>query len=153
MTGIFLDTSAAYALADPQDRFHELAVSRFGAAIDSGRLLVTHSYVLSECMALLQARLGPSVAAAFAANSAMFDVEWIGPEIHGQAVKALGPNKRISFVDQVSFVVMRRRRIEEALAFDRDFIRAGFRIFGAPSGDEQATARTRTSRSLEESDR
>ncbi len=133
MTGIFVDTSAAYALADRRDRFHELARSRFGAALESRRPLVTHSYVLAESMALLQARLGQEVAIAFAADAAQFEVEWIGPELHREAVAALGQGRRISFVDQVSFLFMRRRGIEEALAFDRDFVRAGFRIFGAPA--------------------
>jgi uncharacterized protein len=31
-----------------------------------------------------------------------------------------------SFVDAVSFEVMRRRRLTEALAFDDDFTRAGY---------------------------
>jgi uncharacterized protein len=31
-----------------------------------------------------------------------------------------------SFVDAVSFEVMRRRRLTEALAFDDDFTRGGF---------------------------
>ena len=31
-----------------------------------------------------------------------------------------------SYVDAVSFVTMRRLRIQEALAFDRDFLIAGF---------------------------
>jgi predicted nucleic acid-binding protein len=32
-----------------------------------------------------------------------------------------------SFVDRVSFELMRRDRIETAFAFDRDFAREGFR--------------------------
>ncbi len=133
---IFLDTSAAYALADRRDRFHELARSRFTAALESRRKLVTHSYVLAESLALLQARLGKHVAIAFAADAAKLEVEWIGPELHQAAIHALGQSRGISFVDQVSFLVMRRRGIEDALAFDRDFIRAGFRLFGA-GGDAQ----------------
>ncbi len=33
----------------------------------------------------------------------------------------------VSFVDRVSFELMRRERIDAAFAFDRDFVREGFR--------------------------
>ena len=35
-----------------------------------------------------------------------------------------------SYVDATSFVAMRRLRINEALAFDRDFLVAGFVLVG-----------------------
>ena len=44
---------------------------------------------------------------------------------------ALSAGARTSFVDQVSFAVMRRRGITEALALDADFVAAGFDLFGA----------------------
>ena len=34
----------------------------------------------------------------------------------------------LSVVDQVSFLVMRARQVEEAFAFDRDFRLEGFRL-------------------------
>jgi predicted nucleic acid-binding protein len=34
-------------------------------------------------------------------------------------------------VDQISFLVMRHRRVVTAFAFDPDFVSAGFRLFEA----------------------
>jgi predicted nucleic acid-binding protein len=57
-----------------------------------------------------------------------FETVWIGEEIHRSAEAALlaAPRRRVSFVDWVSFEVMRREGIERAFAFDRDFTTQGF---------------------------
>jgi|GEM_PF-6850724 len=36
---------------------------------------------------------------------------------------------RVSLVDEVRFLVIRERGISEALAFDQDFLREGFRYY------------------------
>lgn len=128
---IFLDTSLVYALADQRDQFHHVARHRFEIALRSRRPLVTHSYVLVESMALLQRRLGVPAALQFSRDAAAFDIEWVGAALHRDAVKALAAGAGTSLVDQVSFAVMRRRGIDEALTLDTDFVSAGFRLFGA----------------------
>jgi predicted nucleic acid-binding protein len=52
---------------------------------------------------------------------------------HGEAIRALGARRRrrVSFVDLVSFAVMRTRGIRTAFAFDDDFEREGFEIAAA----------------------
>ncbi|HYT77414.1 MAG TPA: hypothetical protein VEL79_21840 [Vicinamibacterales bacterium] len=43
-----------------------------------------------------------------------------------------GPGRRrLSLVDHVSFLVMRRRKVSTAFAFDPDFTSAGFQLFAA----------------------
>ena len=37
----------------------------------------------------------------------------------------------VTLVDRVSFLVMRERKVEKALAFDPDFVVAGFRLVGS----------------------
>ena len=128
---IFLDTSVIYALADRRDEFHGVARTRFDLALQSRRPLVTHSYVLVEAMALLQRRLDLRTALEFSRNAAAFEDEWVGAGLHRQALAALSAGAGTSFVDQVSFAVMRRRGITEALALDADFVAAGFSLFGA----------------------
>ena len=129
---IFVDTSALFALADALDARHDDARRRFDALLRTGRQPVTHSYVLIETMTLLQRRLGRDKAIQFAAAVAAFEVEWVGERLHKAAVEALGDQPRgVSLVDQVSFLVMRRRGIVEAFAFDAYFIAAGFRLYGA----------------------
>jgi predicted nucleic acid-binding protein len=39
--------------------------------------------------------------------------------------------RRVSLVDQVSFLVMRRRGARTAMAFDRDFEEEGFKLYPA----------------------
>lgn len=129
---IFVDTSAIFALADGLDARHDEATRSFEALLRTGRRLVTHSYVLVESMALLQRRLGHAKAIEFASVAAAFEIEWVGERLHNAAVVALGEQPGgISLVDQVSFLVMRRRGIQEAFAFDADFTAAGFRLFEA----------------------
>ena len=128
---IFLDTSLIYALADRRDEFHEVARARFDLALQSRRALVTHSYVLVESVALMQRRLDVQTALEFSRNAAALEVEWVGARLHRQALAALSAGAGTSFVDQVSFAVMRRRGITEALTLDADFVAAGFDLFGA----------------------
>ena len=129
----FLDTSAIYAAADAADPNHRTAVRSLQALLDRGEDLLTHNYVLVEAIALLQARLGLTAATRLARESSAFVIEWVDDELHDAAVRELeGSRKRqVSFVDHVSFLVMRRRHIVTALAFDPHFTAAGFRLFGA----------------------
>jgi predicted nucleic acid-binding protein len=52
----------------------------------------------------------------------------VTPEIEGQALAWLRRHgeRRYSFVDATSFLLMRSLRIRDALAFDGDFSAAGF---------------------------
>ena len=127
---IFLDTSLIYALADRRDEFHGVARHRFDLALQSRRPLVTHSYVLVESIALLQRRLSLQAGLEFSRDAAGLEIEWVGASLHREALAALSDGAKTSFVDQVSFAVMRHRGITEALTLDRDFAAAGFRLFG-----------------------
>ena len=59
-------------------------------------------------------------------------VEWVDDELHSAGVAALERSKKrhVSLVDHVSFLVMTRRRVTTAFAFDPDFVSAGFRLLG-----------------------
>ena len=65
-----------------------------------------------------------------ATDSAVFLIEWVDDELHAAAVRELNRSKqrRVSLVDHVSFLVMRRRAVTTAFAFDADFTSAGFRL-------------------------
>jgi predicted nucleic acid-binding protein len=130
---IFLDTSAIYALADRDDPLHAVARRRLQALADAGEEVLTHNYVLVESMALLQARLGAGAAARFARDARVFTVEWVDPATHEEAAGHIGraPGRPVSFVDRVSFLIMKRRGVRTAFAFDADFDRAGFRLFAS----------------------
>ena len=127
---IFLDTSAIYAWADIADANHQAAVRRLQAILDSREELFTHNYVLVESMSLLQARLGLAAATKLGKDAQSFDVEWVDEDLHRAGIHELerSRKRRISFVDQISFLVMRKRQVTTAFAFDPDFASAGFRL-------------------------
>lgn len=128
---IFVDTSAIYALADSADPKHVEARRLLSTLVEKAEILVTHNYVLVESIALIQNRLGVNVALKTAMSADAFEVEWVDRSLHEEAVRDLARSRKrgISFVDQISFLLMRGRYIETAFAFDRDFVRAGFRQY------------------------
>lgn len=127
---IFLDTSAIYALADKADSNHIAAYSRFEDVLKSGEIFILTNYILLESAALLQARLGLHSAILFLKEAKSFEVEWVDLDLHEEAEKELERigKRGISLVDCTSFIVMRRRSVQRAFAFDPDFKDQGFLI-------------------------
>jgi predicted nucleic acid-binding protein len=128
---IFLDTSAIYAWADTADPNHHASVRRLQAILDRGETLLTHNYVLVESIALLQTRLGLAAAIKLATDATAFVIEWVDDDLHASGLRELRRSKkrRVSLVDHISFLVMRRHDVTTALAFDPDFTSTGFRLF------------------------
>jgi len=128
---IFLDTSAVVALANRSDERHTEAVKLFSSVPDPGEF-VTHNYVVVEAFSLLHRRLGLRVALRFEEGSAAFEIVWVDRPLHEAAARRLARKgtRRTSFVDEVSFLVMRDRGIDTAFAFDPDFEREGFKTLG-----------------------
>ena len=127
---IFLDTSAIYALADKADPNSITAYSRFEEVLKSGEIFILTNYILLESAALLQARLGLHSAILFLKDAKSFEVEWVDLDLHEEAEKELERigKRGISLVDCTSFIVMRRRGVQRAFAFDPDFKDQGFLI-------------------------
>ena len=127
---IFVDTSAIYAWADAADPNHHAAVRRLQGVLGAGEELLTHNYVLVESLALLQARLGVAAALKLAKDSTAFVVEWVDDGLHASGIRALERSKKrqVSLVDHISFLVMNRRGVTTAFAFDPDFASAGFKL-------------------------
>ena len=127
---IFLDTSAIYALADRADARHGEAVAHLDSVLKGGEKLLTHNYVLVESLALLQHRLGISAAVKLSESASGFEIIWVDRQLHEEAARRLAraDKRRLSFVDHVSFLVMKSRGIESALAFDPDFSSEGFSL-------------------------
>jgi predicted nucleic acid-binding protein len=133
---VFVDTSALYATLDADDGQHEAASVGWEQLLDGlehGDLAaVTHSSIIVEAAALVQRRLGMSAVRTLLDDLLpLFDVVWVDAELHAQATTALlaANQRQISLVDWTSFVLMRRRAINEAFAFDDDFAERGFEAF------------------------
>jgi predicted nucleic acid-binding protein len=121
---VFLDTSAILALLNPKDEQHGRARRVFDSLRAQEAGLVTTSYVLVETYALIGSRMGLAAVRAFRSDWApLVDVVWVDPETHEAGLDLLVERKRrdLSLVDAVSFVVMRRRGLEHAFAFDPHF--------------------------------
>jgi predicted nucleic acid-binding protein len=124
----FVDTSALLAFLDRDAARHAEVVAAM-ADVLAQRNGVTHNYVVIEAEALIHRRHGATPARRLLRDViALLDIVWITPELHAAAVDAhlADLRRRTSLVDHVSFTVMRRHEITDALALDRHFAEAGF---------------------------
>ena len=126
---MLLDTSGLLCLLHRAEPFHAQAVAAYKAA--AARL--THSYVLAEFVALAQARGLPRTAVLAYLDDLLedsaIDLGWVDEALHREGVALLHArlDKTYSLCDAVSFMLMRRRGLDEALTTDRHFEQEGFR--------------------------
>lgn len=126
---IFIDTSAFYALLDRDDSNHSKAKKRWTDLLTSESVLVTSNYVLVECFALIQHRLGMEAVRGFQEDIIpLINIEFIDSGIHKAAVSALlaSSRRKLSLVDCVSFETMRALGLKSVFAFDQHFKEQGF---------------------------
>lgn len=131
---IFTDTSGLFALIDADDVRHEDATRIFARLQTERASLLTHSYVVVECTALLQTRAGVGAAARLNEDLLdLLDVRWVDAELHTFAWAALraAGRRAVSLVDHVSFELMRRHGVQAAFAFDAHLTEEGFELLAA----------------------
>ena len=127
MRRIFVDTSGFYALIVGKDENHGRAEELFKLAQREAWRLVTTNAVVFETQALLlhRARPGRETALKFldAVQNDAYDVVRVRKNDEEKALALIREHedKLYSFCDALSFVVMERLRIREAIAFDQDF--------------------------------
>jgi predicted nucleic acid-binding protein len=128
----FVDTSALYALLDEDDDNHAAAADWLrGPGWDASEVLVSHNYVLVETAALVHRRLGsPAVRVLFDGLVPALSIVYVDEVLHGRALAAYlaGLRRRVSYVDWVSFQLIRDSSLDRAFAFDRDFVTEGFAV-------------------------
>lgn len=131
MKRVFVDTSGFYAELDGTDPSHPAARDCFALALRENWHLVTTNYVIHESWAVIQVRLGWDAVDAWSDRLAgRCEVVWVTKELHGlgEARCRQARLRRLSLTDCVSFEVMRREGIREAIVFDKDFTREGFSL-------------------------
>lgn len=124
----FVDTAFWVALLVPRDAHHAEAARIWH---ENKGLLLCSNHVVGETWTFLRRRAGHRVAVNFLdalERSERVVVVHVGPDVEDAACDWLRRHdERVySFVDAVSFEVMRRRRIMEALTFNGDFTTAGY---------------------------
>ena len=131
MTPLFLDANFVIALEVSDDQHHQEAVLYWKTLIETPFSLVTTSYVLDEIVTFLNSRrqhakalgVGNNLLTASNINlvhveEALFHEGWQYFEQHA--------DKTFSLTDCISFVLMKRLEITQALTFDKHFTQAGF---------------------------
>ena len=132
MEEVFADAGYWIAMLNPADQLHRKALSV--TAEIAGLRIVTSEMVLVEFLNSV-ARLGDEVrieAAAIlpklSANPNVHVVPQTSAQLAAAARRYAGrPDQRWSVTDCASFLIMEGRGIIKALAYDRDFVQAGFR--------------------------
>ena len=132
MNAVFLDTGYVLALELSNDQNHRAAMKHWRSARKRLPPLVTTSYVFDEVVTYFNSRrfharavevgnrllTSPSVQC-LQVDESLFREGWNYFQQHR--------DKDYSLTDCISFIVMKRFKIETAFAFDRHFVQAGFK--------------------------
>ena len=125
---MLLDTSGLLCLHQTTEPSHTTACNLYRKTT----VKLTHNYILSEYVALANARRFPRLKSLNFVSDLMknpyIEVVWINESLHQEAMSLLfaRQDKSYSLCDAVSFVIMRQRNITKALTTDRHFEQEGF---------------------------
>jgi len=130
---IFVDSGAWIAISDHRDKFHEAASSYYRQLIRERRILVTTNLVIAEAYIIIRKTGGAEPALRFLHSiRAGPRLQKFYSDVHleeqAEAILTKYDDQDFSLTDAVSFALMKEHRIEEAFAFDRHFITAGFHL-------------------------
>ena len=128
---VFVDAGAWIALTDTRDRYHKAASDLYSGILSDHRVLVTTNLVLAEAYIIIRRTGGHEPAMRFLRSireSVRLRKIYSDANLEAEAEELLErfSDQDFSLADAVSFVVMGDREIEEAFAFDRHFVTAGF---------------------------
>jgi predicted nucleic acid-binding protein len=129
---VFIDTSGFYALMDRSDNHHEKAANIWLMLLNQDQHLTTSNYIIVETMALLQNRLGFEAADLWYRDIlSLIEILWVESSTHNLAHElwlSFG-RRKLSFVDCVSFSMLRNHHINNVFAFDKHFAEQGFELY------------------------
>lgn len=126
---LLLDTSGLLCYIHQSEPQHQQAIH----FLNRVRQSLTHNYVLAELVALAQIRKFPRLQTLNFVNDLLdhpdIEVTWVDESLHRKAITLLRArqDKSYSLCDAVSFVLMQKHGLTEALTTDRHFEQEGFR--------------------------
>jgi uncharacterized protein len=133
---MLLDTSGLLCFLHQDEPQHKRAVELIAT---TSRTMLTHNYVLAELVALALVRgFSRSTVLLYIfelLRNSDVQVVWIDEPLHREAMNLLleRQDKTYSLCDSVSFVLMRRQGIMEALTTDKHFEQESFvRLLRSP---------------------
>jgi uncharacterized protein len=129
MNRVFVDTSGFYASLNRRDTYHRDAARLLRRAQRERWFLFATNFVLAESHALVLARMGRDRAWSFLQAIVTGRTNVIRAEEtderRARAIIEHYQDKAFSYCDAVSFAVMERLEIQEAIAFDEHFRQYG----------------------------
>ncbi|MEK7849448.1 MAG: PIN domain-containing protein [Candidatus Omnitrophota bacterium] len=133
MEKVFVDTSGWVALFAENDQNHKKAVSIFEEIKYSKVPIYTSDYCIDETITTILARGShkQSVLAGEALfTSKIIKIVHVYPDYLQTAWELYQKykDKKFSFTDVTSFVIMKDLNIKKAFAFDREFVQAGIEL-------------------------
>jgi uncharacterized protein len=128
---IFIDTGAIVGRLVARDQYYQAATAFWNELASSDVSCITTSLVMAEALTLVGRRTSYRFAAEQARELYSSDILHIMRPTHIDEINAVNlfekfSDQRVSFVDCVSFVLMRRHKVQEVFGFDQHFSSAGF---------------------------
>ncbi len=130
---IFIDTGALLARYLANDQYHAVAVKQSDQIEQSADRCITNNFVIGETLTLLGRRASYVFAADRArAFYASRNLEVVRPteadEFSALVYLEKYADQKVSFVDCLSFALMKQLKINAVFSFDRHFQLAGFTV-------------------------
>ena len=120
------------AIADTRDRFHQPAGTWYTERSKEGNFFITSFSVFAETVTTIRTKLGCESSIRFGANmrrSPLVRITFENLEFHKKAWNLFARYddwEKLSYVDCLSFVLMKEMLLSTVFAFDDDFPNFGF---------------------------
>ncbi len=130
----FADASGWIAVFNEADKYHARALNWMGVVKGQRHRLVTADYVLDEAITFLQSTVNHATAEDFAVwvlKQRPVQIIHVTESIWQDALALFRKydDKKFSFTDCVSFVVMRQQNLTDTFGFDHHFEQMGFQLW------------------------
>jgi uncharacterized protein len=131
---LLADSAAWLALYDRKDKYHLRAQRAFRELAEQKVNFVVTDYLIAETITLIMGRAGHTAAVMsgdWLLNSSRVRVIRADIDLWNETWQFFKryADKEFSFIDCLSFVVMRREHIADAFTFDHHFEQMGFRLW------------------------
>ncbi|MDQ7051774.1 MAG: PIN domain-containing protein [candidate division KSB1 bacterium] len=131
MKYVFVDTNGWIALANKRDQYHKAAVELNKSLLDRGCRYITTNYILDETLTGILYRVGYAAAVDFGQklrSSQVTTILFISESLEEKAWQLFCKfaDKRFSFTDCTSFVIMEDRQSHDAFTNGHHFEQMGY---------------------------
>jgi len=144
---VFVDTSGWLAAINTRDTHYHSVVETYDDLVAKRTSFVTSSLVVAEMHILIVRDRGAAAGCALLDaiyTDPLYRVAAVDRDLESEATDRWlrkFADQRFNFTDAVSFEIMRRERIGDALALDHHFEIAGYRLLPAPRGKKGSPSR------------